>query len=92
MTAEQVEFEDPRVEPALEELRALIRRRYPKATFAVTRAHDDPTMVHLNATVDIEDLDDLVDLVIERELELQVDQGLPVHVIPTRPVAHARNM
>ena len=42
MTAERAESEDPRVSAALEELRGLILRRYPDATFSVSRGHDDP--------------------------------------------------
>jgi hypothetical protein len=86
MTAERADREDPRLQSAIEELRGLILRRYPDATFSLSRGHDDPEIIHLNATVDVEDLDEIIDLVIERELELQVEQGLPIHVIPTRPL------
>jgi hypothetical protein len=39
--------------------------------------------------VDLEDTEPVVDLVIERELELLLEEGLPVQVIPLR--APARN-
>jgi hypothetical protein len=69
---------------ALDELRALVLRQYPDATFEVTSAPDDPSIVHLIATVDLDDTEDLVDLVIDRMIELQVDEGLPIFVIPQR--------
>jgi hypothetical protein len=77
---------DPRVQQALEELRETIRRRWPSATFEVSRGEDDPESIHLNTTVDIEDPDEVGDLVIDRLLELQTDKGLPIHVISLRPV------
>lgn len=85
MTARHVETNDPRIASAIEELRDLILRHFPGATFSVSHGHDDPEIVHLNATVEVDDLDRVVDLTIERELELQVDEGVPVYVIPRRP-------
>jgi hypothetical protein len=58
--------------------------RYPDAQFEVTRGIDDPRAIHLTATADIKETDDLVDLVIDRLLELQVEERLPIHVIPIR--------
>ena len=77
---------EPRVETALDELRGMIRGHYPDASFQVARAEDDPEAVHLITTVDVEDPDAVVDLVIDRLLELQIDEHMPVHVIPVRPV------
>lgn len=74
----------PRLEAALDELRALVRERYPTATFQVTRAQDDPTIVHLVTEVDLDDTEELIDLVMDRMLELQVDEGLPIYVAPRR--------
>ena len=78
--------DDPRVKNALDELRGMIRERWPAATFEVTCGEDNPEGIHLNATVDIEDTDEVGDLVIDRVLELQLEQGLPIHVIPLRPM------
>ena len=39
------------------------------------------------ATVDIADTDEVVDVIGDRLLELQVDEGLPVYVTPLRPIA-----
>jgi len=37
-----------------------------------------------HATVDVDDPDEVVDLVIDRMLALQIDVGLSVHLIPIR--------
>ena len=37
------------------------------------------------AIVDVEDPDAVLDVVLERVLELRVEAGVPVHVIPLRP-------
>jgi len=80
---------DPRLAPALDELRAMIKVRYPQATFELSRGTDDPAAVHLIAVVDVVDTDEVVDLVIDRMMELQIEEGLPIFVIPTRPVERA---
>jgi hypothetical protein len=81
---EQPPITDPRVLAAVNELEELVRSRYPDATFSVGRGQDDPEAIHVYATVDLEDTEPVVDLVIERELELLLDEGLPVQVIPLR--------
>ena len=75
-----------RMQGALDELRGLIRAHYPQARFSVARGHDEPKNVHLITTVDLEDADEVLDLVIDRVVELQVEERIPVHVIPVRPV------
>ena len=86
MTTEQRSELSPPMRTAVDELRNTVQSRYPNATFRVARAQDDPGSVHLVATVDIDDPDDVVDLVIDQVLEYQLEQGLPVHVIPVRPL------
>jgi hypothetical protein len=66
------------------ELQATIRQRYPSATFELSQAADDPKAVHLVTTVDIDDPDEVGDLVLDRVLDLNVTQGIPLHVIPVR--------
>jgi len=75
---------DPRIEAAIAELEELVRSRYPTAAFSVEQAVDEPEAVHILTTVDLDDPDEVVDLVIDRELALQIDEGLPIHVIPVR--------
>ena len=37
-------------------------------------------------TVDIADTDEVIDVVGDRLVELQVDEGLPIYVSPLRPI------
>jgi hypothetical protein len=74
----------PRMESALEELRGMIAERHPTASFEVSRSQDEPHNVHLKAIVDLDDADQVLDLVSERLLQLQVEERIPVHVIPIR--------
>jgi len=87
MSLQPVTPSDPKFSAALDELRALIWQRYPEAIFQVTSAPDDPSLVHLIAEVDLDDTEELVDLVIDRMITLQVDEGLPIFVIPRRTPA-----
>jgi hypothetical protein len=77
---------DPRVlqlARALSELQAMIQVKYPTARFEVSQGHD-PLGLHLRAIVDIDDIDKVTDLVLDREVELQIEDGLPVYVFPAR--------
>lgn len=84
MSREQLWAADPRMNRALNELADLVRRAFPAATFQVSPAEDDPAIVHLMARVDVEDPEEVADLVLERMLEMQIDEGLPIYVIPLR--------
>ena len=75
---------EPRMRGAINELMELVRRRYPEAQFRVSRGFDDPRIVHLTTVVDVDDPDEVTDLVIERENQLLIDEGLPIYVIPIR--------
>lgn len=75
---------DAKTEAAIEDLRRRIVSQYPTATFEVSRNVDEPRNVHLTAIVDLDEPGDVLDLVIDRVVELQVDEGIPVHVIPVR--------
>ena len=83
MSKEQEGFpRDPRMEHAISELQEQIRGKYPSTRFGVQQGIDDPEETWLVATVDIEDPDEIVDLVIDRLLELQIDEQVPLHVLP----------
>ena len=73
-----------RMQGSLAELRGLILEHYPDAKFRVSRSPDDPEAVHLRAVVDVDDIDEVVDLVLERMMALQIEENLPVFVIPVR--------
>jgi hypothetical protein len=74
-----------RIQAALTELRERIATRFPQAHFAI-EDNSDPDGFYLVVTVDIDDLDEVVDLIGDRLLEMQVDEGLPVYVTPLRPI------
>ena len=78
---------DGRMEAAVAELQALIGQRYPDATFSLSHPEDEPTSVELTAVVDVDDPDEVLDLVIDRVVQLQVDEQLPIHVVPIRTPA-----
>lgn len=82
---------DDRMTAALAELRSAIRKEYPTAEFDVAASPDDATSVHLRAIVDVDDPDDVLDLVIDRVLQFQADDGLPIHVIPVRTPGRIAN-
>jgi hypothetical protein len=83
MSPEQLHA-DPRRQEALTELKGIIHKRYPGASFAVRQGIEDPDETWLTTRVDVEDPDEVMDLVIDRLLELQLDEGIPVHVLPLR--------
>lgn len=84
MNSDRTPMDDPRIEPAIEEIKALILARYPEASFEVSRG-GDPEGVHLTATVDVEDSDEVVDLYIDRLIDLQVEERLPLYVLALQP-------
>lgn len=94
MSTQRTTREDPRIEAALGELEATIKARFPSADFQVLHGlGDDPDGVYLEATVDAEDTDAVMDAVIDRLVELEVDEGLPIYVLPVRtPERIARHL
>jgi hypothetical protein len=73
------------VKEAAEELKGLIRAKYPDAEFKLVRAVDQQRSWHLLAMVDVEDLDDVGALVVEREGDMLAEEHIPIHVIPIEP-------
>src|SRR5215831_12956763 len=86
MRAEHVALDTSHMQTAIMELQGLILQHYPNTTFDVVHG-DDPTGIYVLATVDIEDTEAVVDIYIDRLLELQIDAGLAVYVVPVRPLA-----
>lgn len=74
-----------KVKEAAEELKGLIRAKYPDAEFKLVRAVDQQRSWHLLAMVDVDDLDDVGDLVVEREGDMLAEEHIPIHVIPIEP-------
>ena len=71
----------PKMQAAIREMQDLILAHYPDAVFKVGYG-DSPYGVYLDATVDVDDTEDVEDLYIDRLLELQLRDRLAFHVIP----------
>lgn len=69
----------PRMVPAVAELSDLIRARFPDAEIAVYTSYEPVLGVALAVRADAE-LDDVMDVVIDRMVDMQVEEGLPIHV------------
>jgi hypothetical protein len=78
-------LDDPRVDAAIAELQDMIKAHYSEVVFTVGPG-EDPIGMYITATVDVDDLDEVIDVVVERLLEMQVDEGLPVYVLPVHPI------
>jgi len=76
----------PRIQAALADLRATILDHYPSASFTISHG-DDPEGIYLWTVVDVEDFDEVADVITGRLLAMQVEEGLPVYVIPVWPDA-----
>ena len=85
MNTEPINAEDPQIKKALEELRGMIAEHYPKASFEVAPG-EDPEGIYLTATVDVEDTTEVMDVVVDRLIDLQVEHNLPVYVVPVQPL------
>ena len=57
--------------------------RCPETAFTVA-VGEGPEGVHLTATVDLDHPDEVMDLVVNRLLELQIGEALPVYLVPIR--------
>ena len=76
----------PRMEDAVNELQGMITARFPQASFVVEEGCD-PDGIYLVTTMDIADTDEVIDLVGDRLVALQVEEGLPVYVTALQPIA-----
>lgn len=74
-----------RIQEVLEEFKALISAEFPEATFAV-EVGGEPDGVYLIPTVDLEDSFQVLDVITDRLLEVQIEEKLPVYVVPQRPI------
>lgn len=86
MRAKHLALDTPRMQAAIMELQGLIQQHYPNTTFEVMHG-DNPTGIYVLATVDVEDTEAVIDIYIDRLLELQIDAGFAVYVVPVRPLA-----
>jgi hypothetical protein len=86
MTAEQEALPDARLRTAAAALQATLAAHYPDATFAVFHA-DDPDGLYVQATVDLDEPEVILDVVRDQLYELEVEQGLPIYVVAEQPAA-----
>lgn len=84
MTSGRIRVDDPRIDQAIAALHSLILARYPAASFDVFY-RDDREGIRLRATVDIEDTDEVMDLIMDKLYKIQVEQQLPVYVVTAQP-------
>jgi hypothetical protein len=75
----------PAMEKAVNELKGSISKRFPQASFVIEEGFD-PKGIYLVTTVDTADTDEVMDVIGDRLVELQVDEGLPIYVTPLRPM------
>ena len=75
----------PHMAAAIAEMKSLILVQYPDATFVISDG-EDPPGTYLTVTVDVEDTDEVFDVVVERLLEMQVEEALPLYVLIVPPI------
>lgn len=83
MTVEQFEITNPRMKAAVEELQGLIRAHFPSTTFTVGEDEGSDS-VYMRAIVDVDDTDEVTEVFLDRLVDLQVDDGLSICVVPAR--------
>ena len=71
----------PRLEEAIAEMKQRILDHFPTTTFEMYQG-EDPVGIYLMAIVDTDDLEEVMDLYSSRLVDLQVEEGLPLFVIP----------
>ena len=84
MTVERMTGGGPRLAPVIAELQQKVSARYPEARFEVFEG-EDPRGTYLRAVVDVDVTDEVVDLVVDRLLDLQVEERLPLYFVASRP-------
>ena len=84
MSHEQLNPTESAQQQAVVELQQLILARYPDAIFEIGPGGDDPKGTSITAIVDLDDPDEVMDLVIERLLNFQIEERLPIQVVPIR--------
>ena len=74
---------NPEIQSAIAELQHLILARFPETEFIIGEA-SDPEGVLIRAIVDVDDPDEVSAVFIDRMVDIQVDDHLPVYVVPLR--------
>jgi len=71
-----------RARAAIDELKHSILSRHSDATFIVHPGFDDPRSISLEVYVDLDDPHQILEEIIDRVVDIQVDEGIPLHVLP----------
>src|SRR4051812_48659351 len=74
---------------AVGDLKSLILSRYPGAEIQVGRSPDEADAIVLWTAIDIDDLDEVIDFTIDRVMQYQIDDGLPLWVVPIHSTEYA---
>lgn len=74
----------PKMKAAIVDLKATIRQHHPGVVFRIAANPDDPEIVELVAIVDLEDPDQVLDVVIDRQMQIQIHDELPIFVVTER--------
>ena len=72
---------DEKIQWAISEVQARIQAVYPDAVFRVSQG-EDPVGIYIDAYTDAEDSFCVFYLVNDWLVDLSIDAGLPIHVIP----------
>jgi hypothetical protein len=77
-----IDIGDTRLRELVEELCQRVKARYPEAEFQVYRRNGDPKEIYIRAYTDDEDDLAVLDTIVEREIEILVEEDYDIHVIP----------
>lgn len=69
----------PRIKAALAELQQMIAEQFPSATFTESIG-EEPIGFYLEVTVDLDNTDEVHKVYIDRLVDIQVDDELPIYV------------
>jgi hypothetical protein len=73
------------VKEAAEELKGLIRVKFPDAEFRLARDIHQQRSWILWTYVDVDDTDEVRALIVDREVDMLAEEHIPLHVFPRRP-------
>ena len=76
----------PQMQAAIAELHGLILEKFPDTTFDTGEA-DEHGVVFVRAVVNVDDPDKVKDVFIDRMVDLLVDDGLAIYIVPVRAPA-----
>ncbi len=77
---------DEKTQRAIAEVQARITAAYPDAAFQVAYG-DDPSGIYIDVYTEAEDGFAVLDLVSDRLVDLSVDEGLQIYVVPLHKAA-----